>query len=67
MNNIMTCNYGSKYTLASNKFKRTDYIFTGWNTRADGSGKSYANRATIKNLSAKNNATITLYAQWKKK
>ena len=67
MNNIMTCNYGSKYTLASNKFKRTDYIFTGWNTRADGSGKSYANRATIKNLTAKNNATITLYAQWKKK
>ena len=40
---------------------RTGYIFTGWNTKADGSGTSYAagERFTVKN-------SVALYAQWKK-
>lgn len=67
MNNVTTCKYGDTYTLAANKFKRTDYVFTGWNTMADGSGKSYANKAEVKNLTSKKNKTITLYAQWKRK
>lgn len=67
MNNVSTCKYGKTYTLAANKFKRTDYVFTGWNTKADGSGKSYANKADVKNLTSKKNKTITLYAQWTKK
>ena len=41
-------------------------MFAGWNTRADGKGKSYANKAAIRNLTAKDGATITLYAQWEK-
>lgn len=36
------------------------YTFTGWNTKANGKGKSYKNKAKIK--LTKN---ITLYAQWK--
>lgn len=67
MNSVSTCKYGKKYTLAANKFKRTDYVFVGWNTKADGTGKSYANKEKVKNLTSKKNKTITLYAQWEKK
>lgn len=67
MSGVKICKYDKTYTLAKNKFKRKGYVFTGWNTAADGSGKSYANQAAVKNLSAKNNKTITLYAQWERK
>lgn len=66
MSDVTTCKYGKKYTLAPNKFKRTGYTFTGWNTAADGSGRSYKDKEQVKNLSASNNKTITLYAQWKR-
>ena len=49
-----------KEPLKANIFKRTGYTFTGWNTKADGSGTSYADKANIKVYS-----NITLYAQWK--
>ncbi len=58
--------YGTSYKLNKNKFKRKGYTFVGWNTKKNGSGKSYANQAKIKNLTSKNNGTVTLYAQWKK-
>lgn len=67
MADVTTCKYGKKYTLVSNKFKRTGYTFTGWNTAADGSGRSYKDKEQVKNLAASNNKTITLYAQWKRK
>lgn len=67
MSDVTTCKYGKKYTLVSNKFKRTGYTFTGWNTAADGSGRSYKDKEQVKNLAASNNKTITLYAQWKRK
>ena len=57
--------YGKSYTLPANTFKKSGgYSFNGWNTKKDGSGKSYKNKASVKNLSAKNGATVTLYAQW---
>ena len=43
------------------------YRFAGWNTRPDGSGKQYSDLAIVKNLTALNGATVTLYAQWKRK
>ena len=61
------CKYGKKYTLAANAYKKKGYKFVGWNTKKDGSGKSYKNKAQIKNLTAKSGKTVTLYAQWKKK
>lgn len=67
METATTCKYGKKYTLKSNKFKRAGYKFTGWNTKADGSGTDYKNKQSIKNLTSKKNGTVTLYAQWKKK
>ncbi len=47
-------------TLTTNAFTRTDYTFNGWNTKADGSGTSYANEAKVTLL-----ANLTIYAQWK--
>ena len=57
--------YDSAKALTSNGFSRTGYTFTGWNTQANGSGTSYTNGQSVKNLTASNGATVTLYAQWK--
>ena len=45
--------------LSSTEPTRDGYLFTGWNTAADGSGNSYAVGATYTA-----NAAATLYAQW---
>jgi uncharacterized repeat protein (TIGR02543 family) len=62
-----TLTYDTAYTLTANAYKRTGYTFAGWNTKADGSGKSYKNKASVQNLTSTDGKTITLYAQWKKK
>lgn len=64
MKSGIVCQYGKSYTLVKNQFKKKNYIFAGWNTKANGSGKSFDDGDTIKNLASKNNKTITLYAQW---
>jgi len=56
--------YDSAKTLTANAFKRTGYVFTGWSTTKTGSVQ-YKNKASVKNLSSKNGAAVTLYAQWK--
>lgn len=66
MSAMSGCKYGSSYTLNSNDFKKKNRTFTGWNTKADGSGISYSDGASVKNLSSKANDTATLYAQWEK-
>ena len=60
-----TYQYGVSSTLRSNTYALTGWTFTGWNTKADGSGTTYANKATVSNWSIANGVTITLYAQWK--
>lgn len=60
-----TITYGSGTKLTANAFKRKGYSFNGWNTKADGSGTSYSNKADGSTLLEKS-GTITLYAQWKK-
>ena len=50
--------------LTANAFTRTGYSFSSWNTKADGSGTSYSNKASVKNLAA-GGGSITLYAIWK--
>lgn len=57
--------YDSAKALTSNGFSRTGYTFAGWNTQANGSGTAYTNGQSVKNLTASNGATVTLYAQWK--
>ena len=62
---LKNCVYGKSYSLKKNTFKRTGYTFKGWNTKADGSGTAYSDKASVKNLTASNGKTVTLYAQWK--
>jgi outer membrane protein OmpA-like peptidoglycan-associated protein len=47
--------------LTINKFTRPGYTFANWATKADGSGRSYANGDLYPFTSS-----ITLYAQWRK-
>jgi uncharacterized repeat protein (TIGR02543 family) len=53
-------NINSYYTIQNQGYSRTDYTFNGWNTRADGTGISYADNQIIYVT-----APITLYAMWK--
>ena len=51
--------HGVAGTLNANGFTRSGYSFTGWNEKADGSGKSYADKSSVTLTAA-----LTLYAQW---
>lgn len=63
MTNI-TVYYNQERQLPKNYLKREGYDFIGWNTQADGKGTMYADRATVKNLTAVKGETVTLYAIW---
>ena len=54
--------YNVPQELNKNTFEKDGYTFREWNTRPDGSGESYADRAEVVNLAAKDIAV--LYAQW---
>ena len=47
--------------LNLNSFTRPGYTFTGWNTKADGSGRIYQDGQEVTL-----NANLDLYAQWRK-
>ena len=47
-------------SLSSSKPTRTGYTFVNWNTKKDGSGTTYKAGASYKD-----NADLTLYAQWR--
>ena len=57
-NQIMISEYASN--INENTFTKEGYIFTGWNTTADGNGETYSDKQSIS--ITKN---ITLYAQWR--
>lgn len=56
--------------LSKNQYYCNGYIFTGWNTKPDGSGDSFADEAEIYNLTPYDCnvdgdlGIVTLYAQW---
>ena len=52
--------------LTASTFTKTGYDFMGWNTKADGSGESYADGGSVINI-ADAYETVTLYAVWKAK
>ena len=68
--------FWSEYTNAQTKvlgsntgyyeFTRTGWHFTGWNTKADGTGDAYAAGATYTFTAAHNLETVELYAQWER-
>ena len=55
--------YDVKQTLTANTFTREGYTFAGWATSADGD-VVYADKYEALNLTAENDATVTLYAVW---
>ena len=62
----MSCTYDKEANLSKNGFVRNaDWEFIGWNTAANRSGTAYADQAAVKNLTAEDGATVTLYAQWR--
>lgn len=55
--------YDAEQKLTANSFTRSGYTFVGWATSKTGSS-AYVDEQNVKNLTAKNNETITLYAVW---
>lgn len=54
-----TVGVGVETKLADVKFVKEGFVFTGWNDKADGTGKFYKNGATVTPM-----ADLTLYARW---
>lgn len=59
-----THTYNTAKALTKNGFTKTGYSFSKWNTKSDGTGTSYTNGQSVKNLTSTNGATINLYARW---
>ena len=57
-------NYDKEVELSKNCFKRQGYVFTGWNTKPDGTGTAYAEAEKVMNLSSVAGDIVNLYAQW---
>ena len=49
----------------NNRFTHPTKFFIGWNTKANGTGKVYADGAVVENLAP--SGYTTLYAQWSPK
>ena len=56
--------YDTQQALTENAFTRTGYTFKQWTANADGTGASYADKASVKNLTAELNGVVDIYAQW---
>ncbi|MFT3951579.1 MAG: CotH kinase family protein [Oscillospiraceae bacterium] len=60
-----TLTYDKAANLKTLAFTRKGYLFTGWAKTTSG-GAQYKAGASVKNLSTTKNATINLYAVWRK-
>ncbi len=60
----MSLTYDVEQALTPNAFTLEGYYLAEWNTKADGTGESYADEESVINLTSEANASITLYAQW---
>ena len=56
----MSMTYDEEKALTENGFARTGYTFAGWKL----GDESYEDKATVKNLTAEDGATVTLAANW---
>lgn len=57
--------YDTAKALTANTFTRTGYTFLGWSTSASATTATYTDKQSVKNLTASNGGTVTLYAVWK--
>jgi len=53
-------------TLTANAFTRKGYMFTGWNTKPDGTGEVYVDQEEFYNLTSVKDGVVKFYAQWMK-
>ena len=60
-----TVTYSTATTLSKNGYYLAGYEFTGWNTKADGTGTAYADEASYVWTGTQKGEKINLYAQWK--
>lgn len=60
-----TVTYSTATTLSKNGYYLVGYEFTGWNTKADGTGTAYADEASYVWTGTQKGEKINLYAQWK--
>ena len=58
--------YGISQALNANAFTKEGFVFSHWNTQADGKGKSYADRAQAVFSPSEDQKSVILYAQWTK-
>lgn len=56
--------YDNSSPLLANTFTRDGYVFMGWSTSSTATSATYSDQASILNLTADLNQTITLYAVW---
>lgn len=56
--------YGAAKKLNRNAFSYTGRTWIGWSTKSDGSGKSYKDEESVRNLTEVDGGVVTLYAQW---
>ena len=56
--------YDSAKALTANAFTKSGYAFAGWATNATAGAVVYADKASVKNLTAVNGGTVNLYARW---
>lgn len=61
-----TYTYDTLKALRKNTYERNGWKFISWNTKADGSGTSYTDQKSVKNLTSTNNGVVNLFAQWNK-
>jgi len=61
---IQKFNYDEQKALTTNAYKWPGHIFTGWNTKEDGSGTAYTDGQEVRMLTNNNGETLHFYAQW---
>lgn len=59
----LSMTYDTPKNLPANGFKRNGYKFAGWSTSPNGN-VDYTDKQSVKNLTAQNGGTVTLYAKW---
>ena len=56
--------YDTAQKLAANAYTKDGSTFAGWTINPDGTGTLYIDEQSVSNLTATNDAVVTLYAKW---
>lgn len=57
--------YETITTLSPCEFTREHWLFTGWNTKTDGTGISYPDKSKFVSYNGEEGSELDLYAQWR--